>query len=71
MLLGMMSAIASISNMLMNVMLQMAALAESGQVYPFVVFAVSVEVGYREHYPGESVEAEPGPFHFSGILFFY
>lgn len=51
----MVPTILPVGNMLMNVMLQMAALAECGQVVPVVVVAVTVEVGYSEHDPSEMV----------------
>jgi len=47
-----------VTDMLMNVMLQMAALAESRQVGPFVIRTISVQVSGAKYHPGQAVKLQ-------------
>jgi len=64
MLPSMVSPKLPVADVLMYVVLQMAALAEGGQVVSVVVVAVAVEVGYGEHHSGDFEKPHPLPSHF-------
>lgn len=55
-LFGVVATVAAVGDVLADVVAQMTALAEGGEVLPVVVVAVAIEVRYGEHNLRETVK---------------